>query len=80
MSRITIPSNVPASSRQQIEVSPAQLRVLEFISSLVPEDLYQVTNAALFTLADSELVEGKRWILVRLTEGFHQLSLENNRQ
>lgn len=65
-----------AMNGQKIEVSPAELQLFKFISSVPSDDLYEVIMSALFYLSDSDLAEGKRWILVRLTDQLHKISLE----
>lgn len=60
------------------ELSPAQAQVMGFISGIDPDDLHEVATAALFLLADSDMADGKRWIMVRLVEHIHLLSREKN--
>lgn len=60
------------------QLSPAQSNFLGFVSGIDPDDLHEVATAALFLLADSDMVDGKRWILVRLVEYIHLLSLEKS--
>ena len=68
--------NVSHPYRQPL--TPTQQQFLNFILDIDPEDLHEVSTAALYLLADSEMVEGKRWILVRLTEYFHKISKEKS--
>ena len=70
MQKITAYPNTPA-------ITPAMQNLIDFIQGMDPNDLHSITTNSLFLLADSELSEGKRWILVRLNECFHLMAKED---